>query len=173
MPAAPVPPPRRRRRWGAAVFVSIAFGLLIALIVILLVQSDFGDDGKTVPLLDVPKVTSELFPTAEATLVNQGFKVVRVDKDSTLPSDTVLQQDPEAGLRLRKGGTITLDVSSATVAAARTIVGKNRAEATAHPQAEEHPRRTSSRRTRPTSRPAPCCAPNPARAHRSRRPFPS
>ena len=42
-PRAPVPPPRRRRRWGAAVFVSIAFGLLIALIVTLLVQSDFGE----------------------------------------------------------------------------------------------------------------------------------
>jgi beta-lactam-binding protein with PASTA domain len=127
---APVPPPRKRRRWGAAVFVSILFGALIALIVTLLVQSDFGDSGNQLPLLDVPKVTNELFPTAEAALVNEGFKVVRADTESTLPPDTVLTQDPEAGLRLRKGGTITLTVSSATVALP-DIVGKTRAEATA------------------------------------------
>ena len=41
----------------------------------------------------------------------------------------MLSQDPEAGLRLRKGGTITLTVSSPTVALP-AIVGKTRAEAT-------------------------------------------
>ena len=44
-PRAPAPAPRKRRRWGAAAFVAIAFGLLIALIVALLAQSDFGDSG--------------------------------------------------------------------------------------------------------------------------------
>ena len=72
---AAAPPPRKRRRWGAAVFVTIAFGLLVALIVTLLAQSDFGDSGTSVPLLDVPKVTDVLYPTAEATLVKEGFKV--------------------------------------------------------------------------------------------------
>ncbi len=42
----------------------------------------------------------------------------------------MLTQDPEAGLRLRKGGTIRLAVSSLTVPLP-AIVGKNRAEATA------------------------------------------
>ena len=40
-----------------------------------------------------------------------------------------MSQDPEAGLRLRKGGTVTLSVSSLTVALP-AIVGKTRAEAT-------------------------------------------
>jgi hypothetical protein len=63
------------------VFVTIAFGLLVALIVTLLAQSDFGDSGTSVPLLDVPKVTDVLYPTAEATLVKEGFKVARDDTD--------------------------------------------------------------------------------------------
>ncbi len=125
----PAPPPRKRRRWGAAVFVAIAFGLLIALIVALLAQSDFGNNASSAPLKDVPAVTNQLYPQAEATLVGSGFKVVRNDTESELPQDTVLTQDPEAGLRLRKGGTVTLGVSSATVPLP-AIVGKTRAEAT-------------------------------------------
>jgi serine/threonine-protein kinase len=127
---APALPPRKRRRWGAAVFVTIAFGLLIALIVALLAQSDFGDKGTAAPLLDVPKVTGLLYPAAEATLTKEGFTVVRNDTESQSAPDTVLTQDPEPGLRLRKGGTITLGVSSATVPLP-VIVGKTRAEATA------------------------------------------
>ncbi len=48
-----VPPP----------LVAIAFGLLIALIVALLAQSNFGDDGTSTPLLDVPHVTNMLYPS--------------------------------------------------------------------------------------------------------------
>ena len=43
-------------------FVAIAFGLLIALIVALLAQSDFGDNGTSAPLLDVPNVTKHALP---------------------------------------------------------------------------------------------------------------
>jgi beta-lactam-binding protein with PASTA domain/predicted Ser/Thr protein kinase len=126
---APIPPPKKRRRYGAAAAVAIAFGLLIALIVALLAQSNFGDDGTSTPLVDVPHVTNMLYPSAEATLVKAGFIVERTDAESDSPADTVLTQDPEGGLRLRKGRTVRLSVSSATIALP-AIVGKTRAEAT-------------------------------------------
>src|SRR5262245_28605892 len=62
-PTAPEAPekPRRRRRWGAAIAVTVAFALLIALIVALLVQSDFGKQKAGIPTVVVPAVTSMQF----------------------------------------------------------------------------------------------------------------
>jgi len=130
---APVPAPaspRRPRRWGAAIAVAVAFGLLITLIVTLLVQSNFGNDGKSVVTAVVPPVTGQLFAQAEAALKQQSFNVVRVDKQSDQDGDVVLSQSPIAGVKLRKGGTVTLDVSSPTVPMP-SVVGKQQTDADA------------------------------------------
>ncbi|MEX1007435.1 MAG: Stk1 family PASTA domain-containing Ser/Thr kinase [Acidimicrobiia bacterium] len=130
-PAHALPQERKRpRSWGAAISVVIAFGLLLVLIIALLVQSDFGDEGTTVPTPAVTAVTNLLYPDAEATLTAQGFRVVRKDVESDQKADLVLEQKPGAGLKLRRGGTVTLTVSSATVVLP-DIVGKNRQEAAA------------------------------------------
>ena len=127
---APGPAPRRRRSWGAAFSVVLAFGLLIALIVALLVQSDFGDTDTSVPTREVLPVVGQQFAPAEASLVDQGFKVVRVEEQSAQDADQVLRQDPVSGSKLREGGTVTLTVSATTVPMP-DLVGKTKDEATA------------------------------------------
>jgi eukaryotic-like serine/threonine-protein kinase len=137
MPATPVhrpvatQPARPRRRWGAAVTVGIAFVLLLALIGVLLVQSDFGKTTAAGPKADVPIVVGQPFSQAEATLVGQHFKVVRVDDpNSDQVADQVLDQQPEAGSRVAKGSTVTLTVSSNTITVP-DIIGKTTQEAAA------------------------------------------
>jgi serine/threonine-protein kinase len=128
---APAPEPRRRRRgWGAAISVAIAFGLLIALIVALLAQSDFGDTDESVPTREVIPVVGQPFPAAEASLVDQGFKVERVEEQSDQDPDQVLRQDPVGGSLLREGGTVTLTVSATTVPMP-DVIGKTKDETTA------------------------------------------
>ncbi len=131
-PPAPEPAPRRRKRrnWGAALSVALAFGLLIALIVVLLVQSDFGDTDTSVPTREVLPVVGQQYVPAEASLVDQGFKVVRVEEQSAQDADQVLRQDPVGGSKLREGGTVTLTVSATTVPMP-DLVGKTKDEATA------------------------------------------
>ena len=125
------PAPRRRRRsWGAAISVAIAFGLLIALIIVLLVQSDFGDTDTSVPKREVLPVVGQQYTAAEASLVDQGFKVTRVEEQSEQDADQVLRQDPVGGAKLREGGTVTLTVSATTVPMP-DLVGKTKDEATA------------------------------------------
>jgi len=119
---------RRGRRWGAVIAIVVAIGLLLALIVVLLAQSDFGVEETPVATKDVPPVTGLLYPEAESTLKNLGFQVVRVDKDDNQDPDKVLSQSPAEGLKLRTGGTVTLEVSSATTPMP-DIVGKQRADA--------------------------------------------
>jgi serine/threonine-protein kinase len=128
--AAPAPPERRRRHWGAIVAVSAAFALLLALIVGLLVQSDFGDSGPTVRTETVPLVINQTYAQAEAALDAVGFKAERVDfEEPNQPPDQVVRQDPANGLKLRVGGTVKLAVSSPTVAMP-PLVGKSRTDAT-------------------------------------------
>ena len=102
---APVPPPRKRRRWGAAVFVSIAFGAPHRADRRACSRSPTSaTSGKTVPLLDVPKVTSELFPTAEATLVKaRASRSSGADTDEHVPPDTVLHAGPGGGAATAQG----------------------------------------------------------------------
>jgi beta-lactam-binding protein with PASTA domain len=108
--------------------VAVAFGLLLVLIIALLSQADLGGGGTSPPTPGVPAVTNVLYPEAEATLTTDGFKVVRNDVESDQVADLVLEQKPGAGLRLRRGGTVTLNVSSPTVGLP-DIVGKSRQEA--------------------------------------------
>ena len=130
-------PPRRRPRGdgsgtgGApAIAIGIALALLVALIVVLLANSDFGDDGTATPTLDVPGVTGLGYAQAEAGLKALGFKVARsdVDEPEQVP-DLVLGQDPEQGRKIPKGGTITLKVSSPTITMP-TVVGQTKVQAT-------------------------------------------
>jgi serine/threonine-protein kinase len=127
---APEPRPRRRRSWGAAISVALAFGLLIALIVALLAQSDFGDTDESAPTREVIPVVGQPYAAAEASLVDQGFKVVRVEEQSNQDADQVLRQDPVGGSLLREGGTVTLTVSATTVPMP-DLVGKTKDEAAA------------------------------------------
>jgi eukaryotic-like serine/threonine-protein kinase len=128
--AAPTPPERPRRRWGAIVAVAAAFVLLLALIIALLVQSDFGDSGTTIRTETVPPVVNQTYSQAAAALDAVGFKAERVDFESPdQPADQVLRQDPESGLKLRVGGTVRLAVSSPNVSMP-PLVGKSRVEAT-------------------------------------------
>jgi serine/threonine-protein kinase len=127
-PATVTAPRRRRRRWGAALSIAVAFGLLLALIVALLVQSDFGDTEKAVPTREVLPVVGQAYAAAEASLRDQGFTVVRVEEESDQIADQVLRQSPVGGAKLREGGTVTLTVSSTTVALP-DVVGKTRDEA--------------------------------------------
>jgi serine/threonine-protein kinase len=129
-PSAPATPRRRRGR-GAAVTVGIACAVLLALITVLIVQSDFGGSGNAAPKVDVPTVVGQQFAPAEAALTGQGFVVKRVDDDSSDQApDQVLSQNPEGGSRATKGSVVTLGVSSATIAVP-DVVGKTRDQAAA------------------------------------------
>jgi eukaryotic-like serine/threonine-protein kinase len=132
-PAPPAPPtgPRPRKgRWGPIVAVGIAMALLIALIVVLLVQSDIGGGDSPPPSLDVPRVTGLPFGQAEAGLKATGFKVARTDDEApqTAP-DLVIGQNPEEGRKLQKGGLVTLRVSSETIKVP-AVAGQTRDNAT-------------------------------------------
>jgi eukaryotic-like serine/threonine-protein kinase len=118
--AAPAPaaaPSRRKNRTGAVIAIGLAFGLLLALIVVLISQVDLGGGGGGAPTLDVPSVVGLPYGQAEAALTAQGFKVERVDDTTQVntPADQILAQNPEGGSKLEKGGTITLTVSSNTL----------------------------------------------------------
>ena len=133
--AQPWPPRRRRRRdrkrgrWGPAVVIGIALALLVGLIVFLLANSDFGDDGAATPTLDVPTVAGVPYGQAEAVLKAQGFTVARHDVDEPKQApDLVLGQDPESGRKIPKGGLVTLTVSSPTIAMPN-VVGQAKVQA--------------------------------------------
>jgi serine/threonine-protein kinase len=131
-PAAGPAPRRRQNRTGAVIAIGLAFGLLLALIVVLISQVDLGGGGKSAPTLDVPNVIGLNYGQAQAVLTAQGFKVERVDDNTQVntPADQILGQNPEAGSKLTKGGTITLTVSSATLTVP-DVVNQTREQATA------------------------------------------
>jgi eukaryotic-like serine/threonine-protein kinase len=129
--ASPAPASSRTRgRWGPAVVIGIALALLVALIVVLLANSDFGKEGPSVTKLDVPRAVGVPYGQAEAALKAVGFTVARQDVDEPQQApDLVLSQDPETGRKIPKGGLITLTVSSPTIAMP-DIVGQAKAQAT-------------------------------------------
>jgi beta-lactam-binding protein with PASTA domain len=128
---APAPAPRQKRsRWGPAFAIGLVLALLVALIVVLLTNSDFGDQGSAVQTLDVPGVTGTTYGQAQAALTARGFTVARKDVDEPEQSpDLVLSQDPENGRKIPKGGLITLTVSSPTIAMPN-VVGQTKTQAT-------------------------------------------
>ena len=108
------------------------------------------------------KVTSELFPTAEATLVTKASRSSRVDEGQQLPSDHGAAPEPGGRAAAAQGRHDHPHVSSATVALP-DIVGKSRAEATALLRQKKHPAATSSKQDAPDQ------PPGTVLAHRSRR----
>jgi serine/threonine-protein kinase len=135
MPAAPQPPDdgyddeygRRRRGRGGAIVVGIVGVLLVALVIALIAGVFTPDKTSSGPKVAVPSVEGKPFAEAEQTLTAAGFKVKRVDEESTQPPDQVLEQSPASGQKLEKGGTVTLTVSKATFAMPN-LIGKQRAE---------------------------------------------
>jgi serine/threonine-protein kinase len=126
----PAKPVKGRRGWPAVMTVGLAFALLLVLITVLIVQSNFGEGGTDTPKVDVPQVVGQQFSQAQATLTGQGFTVQRVDDEgSSQPPDQVLTQVPEGDSRANKGSTVTLTVSSTTIVVPN-IVGKTQPEAT-------------------------------------------
>jgi beta-lactam-binding protein with PASTA domain len=106
--------------------VGIALALLLGLIVFLLVNSDIGGGGNAAPTLDVPGVIGFQYGQAQAGLTKFGFTVARTDVDEpTEVADKVMGQSPEAGRKIRKGGLITLKVSSPTITMPN-VVGQTR-----------------------------------------------
>ncbi|HEY7105213.1 MAG TPA: Stk1 family PASTA domain-containing Ser/Thr kinase [Acidimicrobiia bacterium] len=131
---APAAAPRRKRQWGAALSVAVAFGLLVALIVVLLVQSDFGVKSASKPTREVLAVVGQQYDVAAQSLQDQGFAVKRVEEPSDQDANQVLRQDPVEGAKLRDGGTVTLYVSATTVPMP-DVIGKSKDDAMAVLQA--------------------------------------
>jgi serine/threonine-protein kinase len=117
-----------RGRWGPIVAVAVAFSLLLALIVVLLVQSDLGS-GKSKPTADVPTAVGQPFAQAQTALETAGLKVARHDVNAPdQDADIVIGQNPEAGSKAPKGSDVTLDVSSPTIPMPN-VVGQPRDQA--------------------------------------------
>jgi serine/threonine-protein kinase len=119
----------RNTRWGAVAAICIALGALVALIVVLIANSDFGDEGSSTPTADVPNVVNRNYDQVAAELQRLGFVVERRDEEQpTIPPNVVLSQDPEEGRKFPKGGKIVLTVSSATITMP-DVMGQTRAQA--------------------------------------------
>ncbi|HEX5587659.1 MAG TPA: Stk1 family PASTA domain-containing Ser/Thr kinase [Acidimicrobiia bacterium] len=127
-PPAPASSRGRGNRWGAVIAIGTALALLLALIVVLIVNSDIGGDGAAAPTADVPLVVGKTFDEAAAALQANGLEVKREDTQSQQPPNLVLAQSPEEGRKVDKGATVTLTVSSPTITAPE-VVGKTRDEA--------------------------------------------
>jgi serine/threonine-protein kinase len=67
--------------------------------------------SKGVQPLEVPNVIGQQYDTAAGRLQGAGFAVARRDVDSSQPKDTVIDQQPNGGSELARGGTVTLFVS--------------------------------------------------------------
>lgn len=84
----------------------------------------------------VPDVTSQPFVTAQAQLQALGFQVQRVDQHSTtVPSESVISQDPSPGSTLSAGGAITLTVSLGSNVSLPSVVARAFANAQSQLQA--------------------------------------
>ncbi|MET0626919.1 MAG: Stk1 family PASTA domain-containing Ser/Thr kinase [Acidimicrobiia bacterium] len=133
-PVGPPPEPTTRgrggNRWGAVIAIGTALALLLALIVVLIMNSDIGGDGPSAPTVGVPLVVNQPYDQAAGTLQGLGFEVKREDTQSLQPANLVLAQSPEEGRKAEKGSTVTLTVSSATITVP-DVVGKPRDQANA------------------------------------------
>ncbi|HVT63942.1 MAG TPA: Stk1 family PASTA domain-containing Ser/Thr kinase [Mycobacteriales bacterium] len=102
--------PRARRR-GAAYLVLAGATLAIFVVALLIARnvltSGAGD-------LTTPNVVGESYADAQATLVGQGLQVGKVTEQYTTQDDKgqVIQQNPPAGILLRKGQSVALVISS-------------------------------------------------------------
>jgi eukaryotic-like serine/threonine-protein kinase len=131
------PPPNEEmwddepKRYGAKIATVVGVLILIIAIVVGFIALRPKDSGGDKPTVEVPNVVGQPFDQASATLTAAGFEVARVDEvSSSVPVDSVISQDPDSGLLLAKGGTVTLTVSSRQVTIP-DLVGKPFEEAQA------------------------------------------
>jgi serine/threonine-protein kinase len=104
-----------RRRWGPIIVATIGLLLLLAVIVYALFFLNKDEGAKSTPTVEVPTVTGKDYDAAAAELDALGFKVERVDEINDAAVGNVFAQDPEGGVLLKKGGTVTLSVSATQV----------------------------------------------------------
>lgn len=110
----PSAPPRRQ--WGGILAAILGLGLLGVVVVFLLVSSGSGNKSVARPTAEVPSVIGQQYEPAAATLTNAGFKVTRLDDEtSTQAPGTVIAQNPSAGRLAEKQSAIVLTVSGAEV----------------------------------------------------------
>jgi serine/threonine-protein kinase len=105
--AAPVPPEVYRRR-RAAVIAAVAL-LALAVIAILLLSSGDDDQGTVA----VPSVVGLSVADATRTLEEAGLKAKITERDSPVAANQVADQDPDAGVTISRGATVTLSVPRA------------------------------------------------------------
>lgn len=101
-----------------------------------IVISETPAGGSTVPIntnvllnvslgVVVVDVTGQPFQTAQSQLQLLGFQVQRLDQRSTtVPSESVISQDPSPGSTLSAGGTVTLTVSLGANVTVPNLVGQ-------------------------------------------------
>jgi eukaryotic-like serine/threonine-protein kinase len=97
-------PPERRRIWP---------WLLLIAALLCLIGGGVAAYLLTRPSkLVVPSVTGEPFNVAQAQLQNDGFNVNEIQLTSQKKAGTVIAQDPQAGAKVKKNTTVTLNVST-------------------------------------------------------------
>jgi len=97
-------PYERRRRW---------WPWLVALLVVLLVGGGVAAYLLTRPAKKVvPPVTGQLLNNARTELQNDGFSVAVINAPSSQTAGVVIGQDPSANVKVNKGSTVTLTVST-------------------------------------------------------------
>ena len=106
-PAGPLPPDVYRRR-RAAVIGAVALAALAVIAILLLLNG--GDDRGTVA---VPSVVGMSVADARRSLEDAGLKALISERDSSVQTDAVADQDPAAGVMLSRGATVTLFVPRA------------------------------------------------------------
>ena len=121
------PDEHRRKRRGALV-AGILGALVIAGVIIALLASGGGGGGGGAPTAEVPNVINKPFAEAEQALKFAGFKVDRNDVEGKDAPDLVLSQKPTGGEKLKKNGTVHLQVSKATFTMP-DVTGKLRGDA--------------------------------------------
>jgi serine/threonine-protein kinase len=83
----------------------------------------------------VINVVGQSKDTAKSNLDSIGLVVNVAEVDSVKPKDEVVSQDPKAGTKLNKGGTVTLTVSKGNQIAMPDLVGLSQQQAQAKLQA--------------------------------------
>ena len=106
-PVGPVPADVYRRR-RAAVIAALA---LVALVVIAILVLSSGDDDRGT--VAVPSVVGLSVADATRALDDAGLKAQVTERDSPVAANQVADQDPDAGVIISRGATVTLFVPRA------------------------------------------------------------
>lgn len=102
--------PPAKKKGGRYALMGIAALLVIGLVTFFLIRVN----SPKVEMVTVPgDLTNQPADVAEATLTNAGFQVERQQKtDKVIAAGNVITTRPVAGVRIEKGSTVTIDVST-------------------------------------------------------------